>query len=371
MQLFKCSSCNQLVYFDNYYCESCQHILGFDAKKMQMVALNALPQMDEVDTKTQVLVEPNTKQNYKFCYNYQYKVCNWVIENHSEDVFCQACVFNRTIPNLSDDQYRERWHKIELAKHRLIYALLRWNLPKKNRKQNPEDGLAFDFKADPNCSDKPKVLTGHDNGLITLNIAEADDVERAMARNQMDEVYRTLLGHFRHEIGHYYWDVLISNSKYLDECRDLFGDDRLSYQDALDHYYQHGAPVNWMENYISAYATMHPWEDWAETWAHYLHIIDVLETAQSFGMSIKPKVIEDNKLDTEHFMILDVQLNNPYFAQDFEDIYQAWLPVSFAMNSLNRSMGQEDFYPFVINASVKEKLKFMHKVIQASIQKST
>jgi hypothetical protein len=359
MQLFACSHCHQPVYFDNYYCTACQHILGFDARKMQMVALQGLHQ----DT---VWTEPNTTDQYKFCQNKQYNVCNWVLDEQDENEFCIACSLNRVIPNLSDPEYRQRWHKIELAKHRLVYALLRWQLPLENKIQNPEQGLAFDFKADPNCPNEPKVMTGHDNGLITLNIAEANDVERAMARDNMDEVYRTLLGHFRHEVGHYYWDILVDNTAFLEPCRALFGDERMDYQQALDRHYHQGAPSNWMEHYISPYATMHPWEDWAETWAHYLHIVDVLETADSFGLNIRPKVVQAQQ---DHVMNLAVH-QNPYYSQNFDEIYQAWLPISFAMNSVNRSMGHDDFYPFVINREVQNKLKFIHDVIQSTMQKN-
>jgi len=59
------------------------------------------------------------------------------------------------------------------------------------------------------------VLTSHCNGLITLNIAEADDAERERRRVKFHEPYRTLLGHLRHEVAHYYWDRLIANSKWL------------------------------------------------------------------------------------------------------------------------------------------------------------
>ncbi len=351
MQIFECTHCHQPVYFDNNFCTACQHVLGFDPVEMKMLSL----EQNSEGTWTEV----QHQEKYKFCENTQYGVCNWVLTEHSEASFCLACNLNRVIPDLSNDEYRQRWHTIELAKHRLVYALLRWRLPVQDRIINPEQGLAFDFKADPNSPNEPKVMTGHDNGLITLNIAEADDVERAMARDNMDEVYRTLLGHFRHEIGHYYWDILVDGTPYLEPCRALFGDERMDYQEALDRHYHQGPPADWMQHYISPYATMHPWEDWAETWAHYLHIVDVLETAESFGIKIRPKVVAG---ENEHIMTLEQQ-QNPYYVQDFDAIYQAWLPVSFAMNSLNRSMGQEDFYPFVINAEVQKKLKFIHDVV--------
>src|SRR5262249_19955298 len=159
-----------------------------------------------------------------------------------------------------------------IAKHRLAYQLLRMKLPVISKLQNEQTGLVFDFKANGSSHDSERVMTGHDNGVITINIQEADDIEREMARRQMDEVYRTLLGHFRHEIGHYYWDRLIANTSNLEKCKSLFGDDTLDYSKALQKHYNEGTPPNWNQNYISMYATTHPWEDWAETWAHYMHI---------------------------------------------------------------------------------------------------
>lgn len=351
MQLFQCSYCQHPIYFDNTQCTVCQHHLGFDAQYMHMLALQPGQRAGE-------FVEAVTQKAYRFCQNHQHQVCNWIIPFDSPEQFCPACRLNRIIPDLNQPQYYCRWQKIELAKHRLVYALLRWNLPLLSKLESPERGLVFDFKANPNDDRAPKVMTGHASGVITLNIAEADNVERMMAKQNMAEVYRTLLGHFRHEIGHYYWDVLVANSDYLARFRQLFGDERACYQQAVKDYYQHGAPSNWMDAYISAYATMHPWEDWAESWAHYLHIVDVLETATSFGMSIHPQIVHEE----QHFMYFK-QRENPYFLTDFNEIFQAWLPVAFAMNSVNRSMGQEDFYPFVISPKVMEKLQLIHQVI--------
>lgn len=357
MQLFLCSHCQQAVYFDNTCCNHCGALLGFDAQQLKMVALH--PHQEHL---TQYL-DKQTQKLYQFCANQVHGVCNWVIHPDEAVLFCDACQLNRIIPNLSQPEYHRRWHKIEGAKHRLIYALLRWQLPLISKIADPERGLVFDFKADPDDEGQDRVLTGHASGVITLNIAEADDIEREMARNQMSELYRTVLGHFRHEIGHYYWDILIAPTNFLSDFRRIFGDERADYQEALQRHYEQGAPFQWWENYISAYATMHPWEDWAETWAHYLHMVDVLETANSFGLQISPQMISESN----HLMHLK-SYQDPYLCEDFEHIYQAWLPVTFAMNSLNRSMGQNDFYPFVITSSVKQKLAFIHQVIHHQIK---
>ncbi|GAB3418431.1 putative zinc-binding peptidase [Niabella aquatica] len=305
------------------------------------------------------LLEQASGKNYHYCANYAYGVCNWVIPDADPAGFCVACALNRIIPDLSNPMYRARWEKTEAAKHRLIYSLLQWGLPVQ-RKAFDNTGLVFDFMADPG-NDSPRILTGHSNGVITINIAEADDVEREMARNSMDEVYRTLLGHFRHEIGHYYWDLLIQGSLLLQEFRTLFGNETHNYQEALNRHYAAGAPPTWNENYISAYATMHPWEDWAETWAHYLHIVDTIEAAYSFGLTINPPGFTNDP------NMCAAILFNPYQLKDFDTIFEYWLPLTFAMNTINRSMGGQDLYPFVISPEVKEKLRFVHKVIHNDV----
>jgi len=236
----------------------------------------------------------------------------------------------------------------------LVYSLLKMKLPLISKNIDEEKGLTFDFLAD--LQGKPRVLTGHDNGLITLNIVEADDVEREKSRKAMKEPYRTLIGHFRHEVGHYYWDRLIDHTIYLDEFRSLFGDDRENYGEALQKHYKSSSSKDWNQHFISSYASAHAWEDWAETWAHYLHIMDTLQTGSAFGLRVHPQIAKPE----DH---LDVDVTqDPYETVDFTQIISAWLPMSFAINSINRSMGHTDLYPFVITPAVMEKLSFVHKV---------
>ena len=239
--------------------------------------------------------------------------------------------------------------RIEIAKHRLIYSLLRLRLPV-NAKKSPADlgGIAFDFMADPAPGER--VMTGHDNGVITLNIEEADEGELTKHKLDLGEKYRTLLGHFRHEIGHYYWDVLIKDSVHLEKFRKLFGNEEKDYDQALAEYYKKGIQPDWNDYFISPYACAHPWEDWAESWAHYMHMMDTIETAWSFGIGI-------------HRREMETEVNNdPYTITNFDEIVNMWFPLTFAVNSLNRSMGHADFYPFIVSTPVIEKLKFIHEV---------
>lgn len=350
MKLFKCQSCGQILYFENTICERCSHRLGYLPNEL---TLSALEPEKEI---WQTLAKPH--RQVRFCDNAGYGACNWLMDEHAVGTLCVACRHNRTIPDLSIADNVARWRQLELAKHWLFYALVRLRLPLKTRIDDPEHGLAFDFLAGSPSPMGPRVLTGHDNGLITIALEEADDAERERRRAQMGEPYRSLLGHFRHEVGHYYWDVLVRDGGRLEGCRIVFGDDSQDYGAALQAYYQNGPPADWQENFVSAYASAHPWEDWAETWAHYLHIVDTLEMASAFGVRVQPRISRDETLAAE----IDL---DPYRTDGMQEIIDAWLPLTFAVNSLNRAMGNHDLYPFVLSPAVIAKLDFVHHVVHS------
>ena len=187
------------------------------------------------------------------------------------------------IPTYEDDRNFEKWRQLEMAKHRLIYQLLALHLPLIPKSKDQMNGLSFDFLVADNASNR---VTGHSNGLVTILLDEGDSVHREQIRKQLSEPYRTLLGHFRHEIGHYYW-MLLSDPNDKNRFREIFGDETVNYYEALQTHYQFDAPQDWNQRFISKYASSHPWEDWAETWAHYLHIMDTLETAHYLGLSLE------------------------------------------------------------------------------------
>jgi hypothetical protein len=354
VKLFKCQNCGQVVYFENTKCEACGHPLGYLPEAMTVSAL-------EPENKAfRALAAPKTPVS--LCDNAGHGACNWLVPADSPTTLCLACRYNRTIPDLSVEQNLQRWKRMEAAKHHLLYSLLRLRLPPRHRIDDREHGLAFDFLADsPQAG--PKVMTGHDNGLITIALAEADDAERERRRTQMREPYRSLLGHFRHEVGHYFWDVLVRDGGQLEACRAVFGDDSQDYNAALQSHYQNGPPCDWQEYFVSQYASTHPWEDWAETWAHYLHIIDTLEMASAFGITVKPRLTRDETLSAA----IDL---DPYAADtDMKAIIDAWLPLTFAMNSLNRAMGNPDLYPFVLSPTAVAKLGFVHGVVHRRIER--
>jgi hypothetical protein len=344
MKIFQCGYCDHSIYFENVQCDNCGHISGFRAEDRQMLTF---------DTEDKKLISDREGIEYKFCKNKEYSVCNWVLEKDDPEEFCSACQLNRTIPKLSDADNFENWTHLEIAKHRLIYQLQKIGLPLPNKMDHEKDGLCFDFVARQN---NPKLMTGHANGVVTILIREGNSVLREKARKELKEPYRTLVGHLRHEVGHYFWDQLIRDSpEILAEFRALFGNETIDYGKALQKYYKTTTQKNWQKSYISEYATSHPWEDWAETWAHYLHIMDMVETGYFFRISVKPTV--KNK-------VLKTRVSfDPYKMQNFDTIIQTCVPLSFAVNSMNRAMGIPDIYPFVISPAIVEKLRFIHRLL--------
>lgn len=352
MRLFACDSCDQVVHFDNRQCVRCGHRLGFLPDDLKMHAL------EPSDDAWQLAAEPQRK--VRFCANAGLDICNWLIPAEGEGEFCVACHYNRLVPNTNTQDGIERWRRISQAQRHLFYSLLRWRLSPPDRTEDPAGGLVFDFLEDEVQSDGNVVpaMTGHDEGVIAIRAAEADDLTREQARASMNEPYRTLLGHFRHEIGHFVWNKLVRDRDAFEGFRAVFGDERQDYGLALQDHYQNGAPPDWQLSFISTYATAHPWEDFAECFAHYLHIVDTLETARGFGIAIDPRGHEEMAAEVDF---------DPYRSASAEQLVSAWIPLSVAINAIQRSMGQPDSYPFVLSPPVVAKLEYLHRLIQARV----
>jgi hypothetical protein len=344
--------CGTHVFFRNSMCLKCQTPLGYVPGHAKVLPLEPGP-------------EPGTwmaggvEATQKYCANRDTPAgCNWMLPADDPHTLCIACRLNRTIPSLDDEDNARYWGLIELAKRRLVSELLALGLPVKSKvDEDPERGLMFDFLRSP--PEGPAVMTGHAQGLITLNVEEADDSTREKIRFAMHEPYRTLLGHLRHEIGHYYWDRLVMDSRWLEPFRDLFGDERADYAAALKANYESGPPADWASRYISAYASTHPWEDWAETWAHYLHMIDSLGTALGFGLEA-----DDLEGTIEPFAADALYAPDHPGAKQFLSLLNSWIEVTMVLNELARSMGQHDFYPFVMSKPMVAKLQFVHLVVE-------
>jgi hypothetical protein len=347
MKTFHCDKCGQQVFFENVRCERCGGMLGYQPEHHAISTFE--PARDNL---WRSLNPANEGRLYKQCINYSREdVCNWMLPADFPNEYCASCQLTHVIPALSSEKNKLFWKRLEAAKRRLLYTLWDLKLTPVPKAEDPEAGLAFEFLED---TPEKKVLTGHANGLITLNIAEADPAHREKTREQMHEPYRTLLGHFRHECGHYYFDRLIVGTQWLEPYRALFGDERADYGEALQRHYKEGPRPDWEDSFISSYASSHPWEDWAETWAHYLHMTDTLDTAYSCGMRLKPKKPDEPEM---------VILARPQFVQSFDELMNAWFALTYVLNSLNRSIGMPDAYPFSLSPPVVEKLEFIHKVI--------
>jgi hypothetical protein len=350
MRLFACDNCDQTLHFDNRQCMRCGHRLGFLPDGLSMHALTPGD-----GASWQLFSDPN--RQVRFCANAGLDICNWLIAGDDGNDFCIACRHNRLVPNTGTEEGIDRWRRISQAQRHLFYSLLTWNLPHPDRQQDPQGGLVFDFLEDIVESDGDVVpaMTGHEEGLIAIRAAEADDVTREEARAEMNEPYRTLLGHFRHETGHFIWNKLVRDRGAFEEFRTVFGDERRDYGAALQDHYANGPPAGWQESFISAYASSHPWEDFAECFAHYLHIVDTLETAHAFGIAIDPRGHEEIAGEVDF---------NPYRAKDAAQLVSAWVPLSLAINAIQRSMGQPDSYPFVLSPPVTAKLDYVHRLVQ-------
>jgi len=366
MKTFSCQ-CGNTLHFENTRCLACGRTLGYVPEQRVLSALEPLGA-----DQWQALHPEATGSPYRMCTNYRdEQVCNWVVPADDPQPLCRSCRHNHIIPNLTEPNNRLLWYRIEVAKRRLLYTLHGLRLPLASRTEDPEHGLAFEFLEGPTpgaefsdpLTDQTQVITGHRTGLITINLAEADPSAREEMRERMNESYRTLLGHFRHESGHYYWDRLVRDTPWLDEWRALFGDERQDYQTALNLHYGGNAPPDWSQTHISAYATAHPWEDWAECWAHYLHMVDTLETAHDFGFAIGGQVVRPSVANPRGA----VQAAAGYGRETlFHELLADWSGLTAAMNALNRSMGLPDAYPFVLSDKVIDKLRFVHEVIRAA-----
>ncbi|MDM0044869.1 putative zinc-binding metallopeptidase [Variovorax dokdonensis] len=356
--------CGRPVFLRNSRCLACSTPLGFVVERLGVMPLAPI-ESDDAQEEFTVFGEPQGPR-LRRCGNFDSAIgCNWMRPasadaDEAEGLLpglCLACSTTRTIPDLSVPENPGRWNLLEQAKRRLMSQLLALGLPVRTRIADPVHGLAFDLLSD---QAQQRVMTGHSEGVITLNIAEAEDAVREQVRAQMHEPYRTLLGHFRHEIGHYYWDVLVApQADWLDGFRAVFGDERADYGAALQTHYANGPRPDWVTHYVSSYAGSHPWEDWAETWAHYLHMADTVDTAISFGVNAARAEIGADDL----FHAEDLWQPQHPDAASFLEFLNAWVRLTHVLNEFSRSMGQPDTYPFVLPHAVVPKLQFIHVLI--------
>ena len=330
MLSFACGHCGRLVFFENTRCLHCDTPLGIVPERLALAALEG------------------PEAGLHRCANAELARCNWMVDR--VDTLCRSCALTRTRPADGDAVGLAEFADAEAAKRRLVFQALELGLPGVTPRR-----LRFDLLS----STHAPVTTGHADGVITVDLAESDDARREQRRRQLGEPYRTMLGHLRHETGHYFQPLLVGDDAAWERCRALFGDEREDYQAALDRHYETGPPADWPERHVSAYATMHPWEDWAETFAHYLHIRDTLQTAAEYGVTVAgPRAVETDRS-------LKATPQPEAGARSFDEMLDNWLPLTYALNAVNRSMGDDDLYPFRLAEPVIEKLRFVHDRVLA------
>ena len=355
--------CGAAVFFRNSACLSCGRALGYAPHERTLLALEPRGEDLLVEARPASSLHLRGGRAYRRCANAVSAAgCNWLVSDEERNgagerpLYCAACRLNRVIPDQTREENRRDWGRIELAKRRLVSQLLALGLPVRSRLAGAGDedtarGLAFDFLRQ---QDGQPVMTGHADGIVTLNVDEADDPTRERIRAGLREPYRTLLGHLRHEVGHHYWDRLVAGTDELPAFRQVFGDERADYAAALERHYRLGPPPDWANWHVSAYAASHPWEDWAETWAHYLHMVDALDTGLSFGLDA-----DDVEMDVVPFDASVLSVPDPAFLR----LVNAWIELTALLNEMSRSMGLPDFYPFVLSPAVVRKLHQVHQVI--------
>ena len=287
--------------------------------------------------------------------------CNWLVPAEEDGAARGRCLPDSLIrrkPEPHDTIAREKLVPTAMALRRLVYQIVELGLPVEPY-WHRDGGLAFDLLS--SYSTGEKITIGHANGVITIDLVESLDAYRESLRVRLGEPYRTMLGHFRHEAGHYYQKILVETGagaeRFLDRCRELFGDERASYADALERHYKVGAPADWQKTFISEYATMHPWEDFAECFAHYLHITDTLDTTREAGMVLHADRVRFNGPR-------DIAPLESYAEAPVERLLFDWKWISLFFNRVNAAMGKNPLYPFDISPPVADKLGFVHTVVR-------
>ena len=373
--------CGYPVFFRNYLCLHCGRALGYEPAQAVVLPLEPFVPANGDCAGTgnglwQVAGAPAGGALYRRCANFDLAPqCNWLVPVTDDQAgglgsyqpLCRCCRLNRTVPDAGFANNAALWHKVELAKRRLVSSLIALGLPVASRiNEDPQRGLAFDLLADV---ERLPITTGHLNGIVTININEADDAAREAIRTALQEPYRTVLGHVRHESGHYYWRRLLENGAWHEPFRALFGDERQDYGAALQNHYANGPAPDWADHCVSAYASAHPWEDWAETWAHYLHMVDTMDTAMASGMESGQTDLLKDPFDADALYRLDHEPawedGNGAPDDAFLDFFNAWAGLTSVLNEFSLGMGLPDFYPFVLSKRSITKLHFVHRFIAA------
>ncbi len=309
MRVYHCPKCRNRVWFNNCTC-TCGLMVGYDPDADAMVS------------------------EFTPCTNRDAIGCNWTADGDSG--FCRSCSMTRTHPDMAVDGNAELWTRAEAAKRWVIANLVALGWFGRN---DAGDRPVFKLLSETTRDGPARTVMGHADGLITINVSEADPAEIVARRERMEEPYRTMIGHFRHEIAHFLFLRLAAENEGFEVAfRVMFGDEREDYGGALKRHYAAEDDGGWRDAHISHYASAHPHEDWAETAAHVMHLTDLLDSAQALGFTNETP----------------------------PDNLAAAMDIGLAVNHLNRSMGMEDAYPFVVTEVVRQKLDFAAEALDRS-----
>lgn len=323
MQIFHCPACSRRVYFDNLGC-TCGQKLVFNP-----------------DTQSMSSDGPT-------CTNREKIGCNWAA---TDGQFCRSCAMTETVPDIELPKNVDLWAQTEAAKRWMLANLARWGW------FGATDGgtrPVFQLLAEKTSEGKEQVIMGHADGEITINVSEASPVILARRRAALGELYRTMVGHMRHEMAHFLFLRLSEDGQFLNDFRNLFGDERADYGAALEQHYKNPLPGG--QTHITSYATSHPHEDWAETTAHLLHLVDLLDSAQASGMRF-----EGGPMDPF----------DAYACGDTETLIRMAVDATLAINHVNRALDLPDLYPFILTEPVKTKLALAHRYLRLNAQPVT
>src|SRR5215207_378700 len=336
MQLHHCQRCGHRLAFSAQRCDVCSSEIGYVP---QLRGLRSLTPPDGAG-----VYDAEGDRLWR-CLNAAWG-CNWMLSAGSDTEWCRSCRLTRGRPDLARVDAVAAWVAAEAAKRQLVHQLDKLELPIVARSADAPDGLAFDLVDVPGHA----VVTGHLDGVVTLDLAETDDRYRDDLRRTLCEPFRTVIGHLRHEVAHYYWPRLVGQTNEVGGFRRLFGDERDDYRQAMDRYYAGGAPAWSADQHITPYAASHPFEDWAETFAHYLHIIYAAETA------IAHRFMPDGA---------DVTIEQLVEMPDFAGAVATWRQISAAVNDISESLGNAAVYPLDPVGVVVDKLNFVHRQVTA------
>ena len=316
MHIFSCPACAAHVYFDNLTCR-CGQKVTFDPDRNAM------------------------RTDAAVCANRGDIACNWLAEDGG---LCRSCAMTGTVPDMVGEENRELWARTELAKRWMLANLIRWGW------FTPADTGArprFKLLSEVTADGETDVVMGHADGVITINVTEASEPTRMHRQEELGELYRTMLGHMRHEMAHFLHLRLMALPGFPDRFRALFGDERDDYGEALQRHYADPKPAG--ECHITGYATAHPHEDWAETTAHLLHLTDLLDSAAA------AHVLPPGGPATGY---------DAYLETDTERLVTHAVDTALAVNHVNRALDLPDLYPFVLTDPVRMKLAFVHQELR-------